>query len=1013
MRAPDDLPRRRPRRRLLRSGRGRIVLVVGLVALFILLTSLRGIAGFYTDYLWFDSLGLWGVRRGILGAQLSLAFIFIAAFFVLAWSNLYVSEMLAPPFRPAGPEDELLERYHDLVAGRMGRVRFGVAAVLALIAGAGASSEWNAWILFTHGGSFGVEDPQFHRDVGFYVFRLPFLSFVVDWLFASLLIVLILTAVAHYLNGGIRVQPGTARNGPGRNGPRVSPQVKAHLSVLLAALALVKMADYWLQRFELTVSHRGVVDGATFTDVNAQLPALNLLTLIALAAGVLFVVNIFRRGWTLPVVAVVLWGFVAIAVGGVYPAFVQQFRVRPNELAKEQSFVERNIEATRAAMGIEDVRTEEFGTPQENPDEVDLAAAAPTVRNIRLWDPSARLGGQTYEQLQRIRDYYRLPDIDVDRYEIDGQMTQVGLSLRSLDQANIPGDSWENEHLGYTHGYGAVVAPSNATVDGEPDFVSRNIPIQTDEGAASVSMEQTGVYFGEDIDGYAIVGTNRQEIDYQPSADETVYSDYDGADGVRVDSWLRRAAFALRFGDVNPLISDYITDDSRVLYIRDVLDRVQTLAPFLHVDGDPYPVLMGDKTVWVVDMFTTTNRYPYAQEANTDDVVAEDSGLRHDFNYVRNSVKAVVDAYDGTVDFYEMPTDDPIIDAYSEAFPDMFSDYDDMPEELKAHLRYPEDLFRVQTSAYGRYHVSDASAFYNEGDLWRVASDPGTAGVEEGPPPTDSSGQPTGEQGESRIAPYYQLLQLPGEEEAEFVMMRPYVPASEEDRSQLLESFMAVRMDPGNYGDLVVYQMPDDDRPDGPQLVMNTIRSYQPIGTLETQLGQRGSEVLYGNLLLLPVQDSLLWVRPFYVQAESSSGQVPQLRYVIAVLGDEVVVEPTLQEALQSLFGQEVETQEHPGEQPPPSEGTPDEGGGEDGGGGGAPTEGTVEEQAGALIQNALDLYEEADTALAEGDLGTYQDRVNEAQDLIAQAADLLGGGSGDSGGGGGGGESTTTTAEG
>src|SRR5262245_8700519 len=343
MRASDDLPRRRRRRT--GPGRGRAVPIVAVVVLFVLLTSLRGIAGFYTDYLWYDSLGQWGVRRGILAAQASLALIFVTAFFLLAWSNLYVAEMVAPPFRSTGPEDELLERYHDLVAGRMGRVRVVVAALLALIAGSGASAEWNEWILFTNGGNFGVKDPQFGRDVGFYVFRLPFLSFVVDWLFASLLIVLIITAVAHYLNGGIRVQPPA---------PRVTPQVKVHLSVLLAALALVKTADYWLQRFELTVSTRGVVDGATYTDVHAQLPALSLLVLISLAAAALFIGNIFRRGWALPLVAVALWVFVAVAVGGIYPQFVQWARVNPNTLAKENEFIGYNIDATRSAMGVSD-----------------------------------------------------------------------------------------------------------------------------------------------------------------------------------------------------------------------------------------------------------------------------------------------------------------------------------------------------------------------------------------------------------------------------------------------------------------------------------------------------------------------------------------------------------------------------------------------------------------------------------------------------------------------------------
>ncbi|HZA87994.1 MAG TPA: UPF0182 family protein, partial [Acidimicrobiales bacterium] len=513
------------------------------------------------------------------------------------------ADRIAPPFRLSGPEDELLERYHDVVDARMPWLRVIISALLAIIAGSGVSSEWNSWVLFTNGGDFGIEDPQFHNDVGFYVFKLPFLSFVVDWLFASLLIVIIVTAVAHYLNGGIRVQPPS---------PRVTPQVKAHLSVLLAVLALVKTADYWLQRFELTVSTRGVVDGASYTDVNAQLPALNLLVLISLCAAGLFVFNIFRRGWTLPVLAVGLWMFVAIAAGGIYPQFVQWARVGPNESARERPYIERNIEATTAAMGLDKVTTQRF-TPKETPEEVELAGSEQTVRNIRLWDPSARLSGQTFEQLQRIRNYYNINDVDVDRYMIDGEPTQVNIGARTINPDGVPGESWEAEHLAYTHGYGVVMAPSNAAEGNEPRFVIDDIPAQiTGDG---LELEQNGIYFGEDLGGYIVVNTNRDEIDYQDE-EETRVTSYRGDDGVEANSLLRRAAFALRFGDINPLISDFMNDDSRVVYVRDVVERVTKLAPFLDADNDPYPVVVDKGVRWVVDLYTTTSRYPYAQRAD-------------------------------------------------------------------------------------------------------------------------------------------------------------------------------------------------------------------------------------------------------------------------------------------------------------------------------------------------------------------------------------------------------------
>jgi uncharacterized protein len=997
MRAPDDLPRR-PRKPG-RGNRGRVVLIVAVVAAFVLLTSLRGIARFYTDFLWFDSLGQSGVWRGVLGAKVILAVIFVALFFVMCWGNLFIADRIAPPYRLSGPEDELLERYHDLVAERTGWVRGFVAGILALIAGTGVSSEWNSWLLFTNGGDFDVRDEQFGRDVGFYVFKLPFLSFVVDWLFASLLIILIVVTVAHYLNGGIRVQPPS---------PRVAPQVKAHLSVLLAALAVIKAADYWLQRFELTVSSRGVVDGATYTDVKAQLPALNLLVLISLAAAALFVANIFRRGWTLPVLAVGLWVFVAVAVGGIYPQYVQRFRVQPNESAKERPYIERNIEATRSALNLGGVSTARY-TPTSNPDDVTLAGSEATIRNIRLWDPAERVSGATFEQLQRIRNYYRIDDIDVDRYMIDGQPTQVNLGARTINPEGVPGDSWESNHLAYTHGYGVALAPSNASRGREPDFLVGNVPPEIDPRLGGVTLDQAGVYFGENLDGYVVVGTDRDEIDFQ-DAEDTRFTTYDGDDGVRADSAVRRAAFALRFGDLNPLISDFMTDDSKVIFVRDVVDRVRSLAPFLDADTDPYPVAVEGRIVWMVDLYTTTSRYPYAQEADVDQL-SDASGLRHDFNYVRNSVKATVDAYDGTVTLYVVDEEDPIIRAYQKAFPDLFTPGDEMSSSLREHVRYPEDLFRVQTAAYGRYHLTDPDNFYTQEDAWRVARDPGTAGADPSTPVTDTAGQATGEQTSPRIAPYYQLLQLPstdttanGEEaprgEAEMVLMRPFVPQSDDDRQQLLTAFMAARMDGDNYGKLVVYQMPSGELPPGPGIAAANIRSDEAVSQADTELGLGSSEVLYGNLLLIPVDNALVYVQPFYVVSENEARRLPQLTKVIASFGDQVVIEDTLTDALEALFGERVATQEQPGAEPTPPTG---EEGTE-----APPATGTAAERAATLLAEADGLFADADNALRDGNIGEYQDKVDEARAKVEQAQNLLAdveAGSADSG------EGTTTTA--
>ncbi len=948
---------RRPRRT---PGRGRAALVVGAVVLFIVIASLRGIAGFYTDYLWFDSLNLSGVWRGVLGAKLALAAIFTALFFLLMWVNLVIADRLAPPFRPAGPEEEFIERYHELVGGRTAWVRAGASILLALIAGPPVSGEWNSWLLFTHGGSFGVKDPQFNTDIGFYVFKLPFLSFIVGWLFAALLIVLIVTTVAHYLNGGIRV---SARSN------RVTPQVKAHLSVLLGVLALVKAGGYWLQRFDLTVSTRGFVDGAGYTDVKAQLPAINLLLLISVASFGLFIVNIWRRGWTLPILGVGLWALVAIVAGAIYPQFVQRIQVAPNEPDRERPYIARNIEATRAAIGLTEdtIEVTPFALNTDK-NSIDLAANADSVRNIRIWDPSPAVLGKTFPQLQRVKDYYRVNDVDVDRYEIDGVPTQVVLSVRDLNTSGVPRTSWAARFLTYTHGYGAIVAPANAKrPSGEPSFVARDIPYATD--APELELSQPAVYFGENLSSYVVVGTKQKELNFQDD-ESTQYSTYDGADGVKLNSIIRRAAFALRFGDANPLISDQITGRSKLLMVRDIRERVQALAPFLHYDTDPYPIISDGRIKWMIDAYTTTDRYPYAERADTTQVESS-SGLSHGFNYVRNSVKAVVDAYDGRVDFYVMPVDDPIVDAYRSAFPELFTDFAEMPADLKEHLRYPEDLFRVQTNMWSRYHIEDPSSFYTGNDFWDVARDPGTAGAGSGTQTTDSAGNVIAIR-DARIDPYYLFTQLPGSDKPEFILMRPYVPTSRGDDNQLLTAFMVGKSDGADYGKLQVFVMPRDNLPNGPALVQGEIQRDPSVSQQETILSGQGSQVSFGSLTAIPIDGGLLYVRPFYVT--STQTEVPGLEKVIVYFEGEVVIRDSLEQALAVVFGDAPPTLEEDEDTdllaPPPEVG------------------GTLTEQVARLLAEANDLFDEADAALP--DFAKYAELHRRARAKIAEAEKLL-----------------------
>jgi uncharacterized membrane protein (UPF0182 family) len=978
MRPPEDMPRR-PRRAPRQAGRGRTWLIVGAVVLFFLITSLRGIASFYTDYLWYDSLGRSEVWRGVLGAKIALAAIFTAAFFAVMWVNLVIADRLAPPFRPAGPEDEVIERYHELVGGRVGMVRATVSGLLALIAGAGVSSEWNSWLLFTHAKDFGIKDPQFDTDIGFYVFRLPFLTFLVGWLFAALLIVLIVTAVAHYLNGGIRM---SAQHN------RVTPQVKAHLSVLLGLLALVKAVGYWLQRYELTTSARGFVDGAGYTDVKAQLPAINLLLLIMVASFVLFIINIWRRGWTLPILGVGLWALIAVVAGAIYPQFVQRVQVEPNEPAKERLYIGRNIDATTAAMGLGDIEVTPFDL-ETDPDAIDLAGNAETIQNIRIWDPAPSILGRSFQQLQAVRDYYRVNNVDVDRYELNGERTQVVLSVRDLNSDDLPRNTWAARHLTYTHGYGAIVAPADEKdpTSGEPAFVAEDIPYRTE--APELELSQPAVYFGERLDGYVVVDSKQRELSFEDE-DETKYTSYQGEDGVALDNIVKKAAFALRFGDVNPLISNQLRSESKVLYIRDIRERVAALAPFLDLDADPYPVIHDGRIVWIVDAYTTTSRYPYGQRVDTGQL-SGDSDLDHSFNYIRNSVKVVVDAYDGTVDFYVMPVDDPIIEAYRDAFPRMFKDLDEMPDELRAHLRYPEDLFRLQTTAWAKYHVRDAESFYQGNDYWDVARDPGTGVATRGGTTSSTTTTTTAGSAPSsrtgRIEPYYLFTKLPGASEPEFVLLRPFVPVRANDDSQLMTAFMVAKSDGDDYGTLQVFTMPRSNLPNGPALVQGEIQSTDEVSRQESLLGEAGSRVSYGSLAAIPIDNGLVWVRPFYVT--STQTELPSLRFVIVNFEGSVAIRDTLASALTAVFEQEL-PDEQPGDPEDPTE--PEE------------PEGTIEEQIADLLARASDLFDEADEALEARDLALYAEKTADARELIQRAERLLSSGGGEEP------EATTTT---
>ena len=982
MRAPADLPINRRR-----SGRGRVVLFVALVVGFLLLTSVRGVATFVTDRMWFDSTGFVETFDTIVWARVGLGLGFTLLFAVLLWVDLSVAHGLSQMFRPASPEDEFLARYQDLVERRSQVVRIGVALGFGVITGAGMAARWNEYLLWANGRPFGQTDATYGLDIGFYVFDLPFYVVLADWAFASLVIMTLVTLGAYYLNGGIRLQAPSQR---------ITPQVKAHLSFLLAMLALVKGVQYLLERYLLVYSNRSGIQAAGYTAVHVDEPALRLLALIALTAAVLLLVNVRRRGWVLPVVVVVLWAVVQLAAGSILPAAVQKWVVDPSQSTREAEYVAENIDATRQSYDLvldDQLQLTPFdydGSDDVGETRAALEANPETVRNIRLLDPEQVRS--SFQKLQRQNQSYTFTDIDVDRYplrldEDTSASTAMLIGTRDLDRNGIPNPTWENLHIAYTHGYGVALAAANAVVgDGDPDFVVSNVPTEYSD-AFEGRLDQPYVYYGNiapTADDYVIVGASRDEIGYiEAGTEQTVVPNrYEGDGGVPIGSSFNQALFALRFADWNLFVSSFVGPDSQLLMHRDVANRVQSLAPLdgLVWDTDPYPVLVNGRIQFIVDGYTITDRYPNAQSladvpgANMSRVVPERSGLNTDFNYVRNSVKAVVDAYDGTVNYYIWDEDDPILATYGAAFPDLFRPRSQMHSELQAHVRFPEDLFKVQTSLLATYHISDPSAFLQKSGAWSVANDPGSA-----PPKKDASGSQT-VVSDTPIEPYYVLMNLPGEDQPEFVLIRPFVPVSGGSEStQKLTAFAVARTDGEHYGEIVVYQMPSPFSLDGPTLVNSSINNNETISEQITLLGQGGSNVTFGNMVLVPVNNSLLWVRPMYV----TSDQFAQLKQVIVAWGTEIVMKPTLREALEELFGAtEVQTLERPDSGDPTGQPQTD---------GGSPTGAEGLDRVAELLDEATALKQQADEALAGGKgLGEYQRLIDESNAKVAEAQQLL-----------------------
>jgi uncharacterized protein len=930
-----------------RSSRRWIWIGIGAVVLAVI--AMRSLATLWTDYLWYGSVDHTNVWTTLVFTKVWLVIVAALFAFVVFWLNLLISDRLSPRLGvvPGSPDEELLERYQLWVEPRSGWLRVIVAAFFGILLGLGASGWWQDWLLFSHGGEFGITDPIFNHDIGLYVFDVPFLRDLTGWAFQLILVLALVVVAVHYLNGGIRFQ--------GR-GSHTSPGAKGHISILLALLALLKAAMYQLDKWELLYSQRGQVVGASYTDVNAQVPALNLLIIISLVAAAILLVNVWFRGWVLPLVAAGIWLVTSIVVGGIYPALVQRLQVQPDELQKESPYVANNIEFTREAYGLTDVAIEPFAASAEL-DATGIAANSPTIDNIRLWDPGVL--NITYQELQNIVTYYDLADVDVDRYVIDGDPTQVMISARELDEPSIPATGWLNERLVYTHGFGAVLSPANSvTGSGRPSFLVSDIPPVNSSQDPALDIVQPRVYFSDHLENdYVIAGSNQAEVDFPIAGTNNVDTNhYDGLGGVRLGGFFERAAWALRFGNLDTLISDRLTPDSKVMIERDIRSRVAKIAPFLYADADPYMVLTEGRLKWIMDLYTLTDRYPYSAVAKTERL-NQGAGLPNGFNYIRNSVKAVIDAYDGTVELYVIDDQDPIIQANESIFPGVFKPADELPADIISHFRYPEDLFRVQTDMYTLYHMTEAQDFFAVTDPWQIARDPST-----------STRPPLRAQFTSRpMLPYYLLMKLPGDEALSFLLVQPFTPR---DRPNMV-SFMVAKSGPlSEYGKIIDFALPSDIQIDGPNQVGNFINQDPVISAEFTLLGQGGSRVIQGSMLVIPIEESLLYVQPIYISAsdEGATGGIPEFKRVVVAFNGDIEMRETLDEALQAVFGQSSGGDGEPGQ----------------------PPEGSVDEQVAQLLQTAQEAFNAADAALRRGDIVTWAEKIDEAQRAVDQAAQLV-----------------------
>jgi uncharacterized membrane protein (UPF0182 family) len=933
-----------------------------LLLAFVLLAAIGSLSSFYTDLLWFREVDKTSVFWGQIRAKVTLGLLAGVGSGLIVGINLWLVERLAPRLA-VSQVGRPQERVQQVLGPYVRPLRIGVAAFLGLVVGLQASSSWQTFLLWRNSVPFHDTDPQFHKDISFYVFRLPFLQAIFGWLFTTLVLALLLSAAGHYLLGGIR---------PQAQSNRIAGATQSHLTMLLGLIVALKAWGYWLNKYQLVHSTRGAVTGATNTDVKVQIPAFEVLFWVALICALAFFWGMRTRGIAVPLFSIVLLAAVSVIIGGITPALFQRFRVAPQELQRERTYIARNLDASRKAFGLDQIRTQPFQDGATLSAD-DVTANRATIDNIRLWDPEVLK--PSIKNLQAIAQYYSFSDVDVDRYPVDGQLRQVMVSVREVDPTLLPAaaKTWQNLHLAYTHGYGVVATQVNtAAKQGQPDFIVSDF----DQSTAKIPVTQPRVYFGEPPEAgpdYVVVDTKQPEVDRpNPGGGDTQTSSYDGDGGVQLSSMARRLAFALRFRDVNLLLSGNVTSQSRVMFNRDIRQRVEKVAPFLQWDGDPYAVVLDGKIMFVRDGYTTSNDYPYVQRIDFADAARHDAstrgGVKGSGNYIRNSVKAVVDAYTGKVTLYAFDESDPVLQTWRKAFPNLFAPKASMPAGLLPHLRYPEDLFAIQTDRYTLYHLSTAEELYSRKDLWALPEDRSGEIQQQRDQGPVSPGSLAPASNASKMRPYYLLTRLPGQSQPKFSLVMPFTP----NNKQNMVAYMAASSDPDDYGQLSLFSLDPSRTIDGPTQVNSRILANTRVASELSLLNQQGSKVILGNLLIVPVKDSLLYVQPIFVQSAGTSqsasvNTIPLLEKVAVVLNTDVGYAETLSGAIA-----EVVTGQPPqgGPPPPGPPQTPPN------------TSSTVQQ----LLQQANQEYQAAQTALQHGDLAGYQRHVNEMGRLLSQA---------------------------